>query len=327
MSLLSCYLHHYVACPGYGQTLPSTTVPLHPTSFEGWFFTAYAGAAVVLLALPWAFNHLRKGDRLPILMLLSGLLTSLGEPQLDYVSHLRWANNLPGPAFTMFGLHVPALIPPCYMLFMGLEAYWLLTLLQRGITVKQFAWVAFFIGLSDAIMENPGLLMHTYEYYGNQPFKFGDFVYYYAFTNSAAICTIAVLAYFLWPRVKGNGWLMLGMVPLGIIGTTMGEFGTGLPVFTALNSAMATWLQWVVGSLTLVLACVWIRVLAEIAATEKVATFSLWELFKARLHIGSPSQRAAAIAGHGLGATAAVATNGTNGAADGVATEPKVTVG
>jgi hypothetical protein len=288
----------YQAYPGYGQILPANTVPLHPTAFEGWFFTAYAGAAVVLVALPWAIRALQKRrDPLPILMLLSGAITSLGEPQLDFVSHLRWANNLPGPAFTMFGLHVPALIPPCYMLFMGLESYWLYQVLQRGCTKKQFMWMAFFVGLSDAIMENPGLMMHTYEYYGNQPFKIGDFVYYYAFTNSVAICTIAVLAYFVWPRVKHNGWLMLAILPLGIIGTSMGEFGTGFPVFLALNSQMATWLQWVVGSLTLGLAVIWIRVLAEFVAHLEVAEYSLWELFKARLRFSGPSTATTGVIG------------------------------
>jgi hypothetical protein len=277
----------YTPYPGYGRILPANTAPLHPTSFEGWFFTAYAGAIVVLIALPWAIWCLRRRhDWLPLLMLGAGAITSLGEPQLDLVSHLRWANSLPGPAFTDFGLHVPALIPPCYMLFMGLMSYWVYTVLKRGCTVRQFAWMAFFVGLADAIMENPGLAMHTYEYYGNQPFKFGNFPFYYAFTNSAAICTISVMVYFMWPRIKDKGWMMLAILPLGIIGTTIGEFGTGFPVFLALNANMATWVQWLIGSLTLVLAVAWIRVLAELAATEKVAQFSLWELFKSKLRIG-----------------------------------------
>lgn len=286
----------YQPYPGYGQLLPSNTVPLHPTGFEGWFFTGYAGAVVVLLALPWAISRLlKRRDPLPLLMLGAGAITCLGEPQLDLVSHLRWANNLPGPAFTLFGLHIPALIPPCYMLFMGLESYWIYRVLERGCTKRQFAWMAFFVGLSDAIMETPGLMMHTYEYYGNQPFKFGNFPFYYAFTNSAAICTIAVLVYFVWPQVKGKGWMMLAILPLGIIGTTMAEFGTGFPVFLALNSDLATWLQWAIGSLTLVLAVAWIRVLAELVAHETVPTFSLWQAFKGHLRIGGT--RATAVAG------------------------------
>jgi hypothetical protein len=286
----------YQPYPGYGQLLPANTAPLHPTGFESWFFTAYAGAAVVLIALPWAFRALQKRrDALPLLMLISGAVTSLGEPQLDLVSHLRWASNLPGPAFTAFGLHIPALIPPCYMLFMGLLPYWIYKVLQRGCTKRQFMWMAVCVALADAIMENPGLMMHTYEYYGAQPFKFGDFVYYYAFTNSVAICTIAVLVYFVWPQVKDKGWMMLAILPLGIIGTTIGEFGTGFPVFLALNANIATWLQWVIGSLTLVLAVAWIRVLAEFVAHETVPEFSLWQLFLAQWHIGDT--RAASAAG------------------------------
>ena len=182
---------YYTPAPGYGQLLPAMA-PLHPTSFEGWFFTLYAGALVVLLALPWAFNRIRKArDYLPLLALLSGAITSLGEPMLDHVGHLRWADNLPGPVFTNFGLHIPLLIPPCYMLFMGLESYWVYLMIERGINKKQFFQMFAACGITDAIMEHPGLAMHTYQYYGNQPFKFGDFPYYYAFTNSVAICTLS----------------------------------------------------------------------------------------------------------------------------------------
>ena len=107
-----------------------------------------------------------------------------------------------------------------------------------------------------------------------------------------------MLAYFLWPRVKGNGWLMLGMLPLGILGTTMGEFGAGFPVFLAINSEMPIWLQWVVGSLSLVLSCVWIRVLGELTAHQELATFSLWATFKSKFRRGGA--RSTATAG-GLG--------------------------
>jgi hypothetical protein len=275
---------------GYGRLLPANAAPLHPTSFEGWFFTAYAGALVVAFALPWALNCIRKRrDYLPLLTLCAGAITSLGEPMLDHVGHLRWANNLPGPAFSNFGLHIPALIPPCYMLFMGLEAYWIYTMIQRGINKKQFMQMFVAVGLSDAIMEHPGLAMHTYEYYGNQPFKDGLFPFYWSFTNGVAICTIAVLVHFTWPVVKNKGWMMLAILPLGIIGTTMGEFGAGFPVFLAINANMATWLQWVIGSLTLVLSVVWIRVLAEIVARETDVEWTFWGLFKARFML--PHQR------------------------------------
>ncbi len=279
----------YTPAPGYGRLLAAPN-PLHPTSFEGWFFTAYAGAMVVLLALPWALLQIRKHrDLLPLLALTSGAITSLGEPMLDHVGHLRWATSLPGPAFKNFGLAIPALIPPCYMLFMGLESYWIYTMIKRGINRKQFMFMAVAVGLSDAIMEHPGLAMHTYQYYGNQPFKDGLFPWYWAFTNSVAICTIGVLIFYVWPMVKGKGYLQLAILPLGIIGTTMGEFGSGFPVFLAINANIATWLQWVIGSLTFVLAYVWIRVLAEFVGRETDVDWTFWGMFGARFML--PHQR------------------------------------
>jgi hypothetical protein len=132
--------------------------------------------------------------------------------------------------------------------------------------------------------------MHTYQYYGNQPFKDGLFPFYWSFTNGVAICTIAVLIHYVWPIVRDKGWLRLAILALGIIGTTMGEFGAGFPVFLAINANMATWLQWVIGSLTFVLSVVWIRVLAEMVARETDVEWTFWGLFAARFML--PHQRA-----------------------------------
>ena len=94
-------------------------------------------------------------------------------------------------------------------------------------------------GITDAIMEHPGVIMGVYEYYGNQPFEFYKFPFYWSFTNGVAICTIGVLIYYVWPLVKDKGWWKLAILPLGIIGTTMGEFGAGFPVFLAINADIA----------------------------------------------------------------------------------------
>lgn len=279
----------YTPSPGYGQLLPADT-PLRATDFEATFFLIWAGLLVVVLALPWAFRRLVKyRDTLPLLALGAGFITSLGEPMLDHVGHLRWADNLQGPAFSNFGLDIPLLIPPCYALFMGLEAYWIYTIIQRGINVRQFFLLFAASGISDAIMEYPGVTMGVYEYYGSQPLEFYKFPFYWSFTNGVAIATIAVMIHYVWPMVKDKGWQKLAILPLGIIGTTMGEFGTGFPVFLAINANMATWLQWAVGILTVPLSLVWIRVLAGMVATETSVEWTLWGLFKARFML--PHQR------------------------------------
>lgn len=287
---------HYnnVPSPGYGNLLPDPS-GLVASDFAAWFFLFFAGAAVVLLALPWATARLvRHKDALPWLMLLGGLGTSIGEPMLDHVGHLRWSANLLGPVFHNFGLPIPALIPPCYMLFMGLESYWIWSIIQLGVNKR--AWFLMFAasGISDAIMEHPGVIMKVYEYYGTQPFEFYKFPFYWSFTNGAAICTIAVLLHFVWPRVKGQGLKQLWVIPLGIIGTTAGEFGTGFPVFLAINANIPTWLQWVFGSATLILAVVWISVLGDLVTTKSDLRWTFWGLFRSRFM--TPAARARYIA-------------------------------
>jgi hypothetical protein len=287
----------YTPAEGYGKLLPSPP-PFQATDFEAWFFLFWAGALVVIIALPWAVLALkRRGDWLPLLALAAGFLTALGEPMLDLVGHLRWAQNLHGPAFSNFGIDIPILIPPCYGLFMGLEAYFIYTMIQRGLTVKAFFLLFAACGATDAIMEHPGVIMGVYEYYGTQPFEFYKFPFYWSFTNGVAICTIAVLIHYVWPLVRDQGWWKLAILPLGIIGTTMGEFGSGFPVFLAINADIPTWTQWMIGSLTLVISVLWIRVLAHLVTKDSAIHWTFWGLFKARFML--PHQREAYIQGLG----------------------------
>lgn len=272
----------YSPIEGYGRLLPHPSA-LTASDFAAWFFLFWAGLFVVVLAMPWATVRLAKHrDSLPWLMLLAGFGTSLGEPMLDLVGHLRWSENLLGPAFTNFGIPVPVLIPPCYALFMGLESYWIWSIIQKGINKRAFFLMFAASGVSDAIMEHPGVLMHVYEYYGQQPFEFYKFPFYWSFTNGAAICTIAVLLHFVWPKVKDRGWKKLYVVPLGIIGTTAAEFGCGFPVFLAINANIPTWLQWVIGSGTLVISCWWISKLGDLVCTNSELKWTFWGLLKSR---------------------------------------------
>ena len=279
----------YVPSPGYGKLLPSP--PAHVAGdFTKWFFLFWAGLLVVGIALPWAVRRMLKRDYLPMLALGAGAITSLGEPMLDLVGHLRWSQNLHGPAFTNFGIDVPLLIPPCYALFMGLEAYWIRQVIARGVTTAGMLRMFAAVGVSDAIMEYPGVTMGAYEYYGRQPLEFYKFPFYWSFTNGVAIMTVGVLMFYVWPLVKDDPLRRLAILPLGLIATTIGEFGSGFPVFLAINASIPTWLQWVIGCLCVPLAIVWIRVLALLVAKEDGLDWSFWGLFKSRFML--PAQRA-----------------------------------
>jgi hypothetical protein len=282
--------------PGYGELLPHPS-GIVASDFAKWFFLFWAGALVVGVALPWCLKRaFANKDYLPILCLGAGFITSFGEPMLDLVGHLRWSENLHGPAFTNFGIPVPLLIPPCYALFMGLEAYWGYLIIQRGISVKNFFMLFAAIGASDALMEHPGVIMKVYEYYGKQPFEFYKFPFYWSFTNGAAIISISVALHYLWPLIKDDPKLRLLVLPVGIIVTTAVEFGTGFCVFLAINTDLPTAVQWVIGSGTLIVSCVWVRVLAELVCDDdSELEWTFWGLFKSRFML--PKQREAYIKG------------------------------
>lgn len=249
--------------------MPPNVLPSPPDfaagSWAAWGFFFVAGAAAVLLALPWAlYGGIRKGNWIPLLAMGSGLLCSLVEPMLDFLGHLRWANDLPGPAFVNFGIDIPYLIPPCYMAFLGLESYFSYFMLKKGITVRQ-CFVVFAVGgLTDAIMETIGLNLHVYEYYGVQPYSLFKFPYWWGFINGASFFTCGFLLWYLVPRLQGlrKLWLLL-VSPTGMMTT---YFACGWPHILALNAAIPTWTKWVVTTIMMGLCLVLIRGIAHFAA-------------------------------------------------------------
>lgn len=288
---------------GFGQLLPSPA-PLVASDFEGWFYTSGALCLVLLVALPWTLRRVREHhDWLPLLALGSGTLASLVEPLLDLVGHVRWAQNLPGPAFVAFGIDIPLLIPCCYALFMGMEAYWVCAIIRRGATTGQLFRLFAVVAASDAIMEHPGLITGVYEYYGDQPFEFYRFPFYWAFTNGVAIMTIGALLHYVWSRVERDAWPRIAVLPVGMIGTVVGELATGFPVFLAINMDIATWLQWLAGAVTILLSLAWIRLLADLVARETTADWTLLDLLRSRWM--PPEMRAAFIRDSGRAADAA----------------------
>ena len=99
---------------------------------------------------------------MPLLVIGSGLVCSLLEPMLDLLGHLHWANNLI-PAFTNFGITVPALIPLCYVAFLGLEAYFAYFVIRNGAHRRHFVMLLGMGIITDAVMETIGINLGVYE--------------------------------------------------------------------------------------------------------------------------------------------------------------------
>jgi hypothetical protein len=251
-------------------------------AWAAWGFLFYAGALVVLLALPWALRSgLRKGNWLPLTMLGSGFLCSLLEPMLDFLGHLRWADNLLMTHYQTFGIEIPLLIPPCYAAFLGLEGYWVYTMLNRGITTRQALTLFAACSFSDAVMETPGLAFHVYEYYGVQPFRFFHFPYWWGFINGASIFTVGFLLWLLVPRLKGAQ--KAALVIASPTGMMIAYFTAGWPHLLTLNSTAPTWCKWLACAVTMAACVGLVRFLAGFAAVEEPTvnwTFARFFLYR-----------------------------------------------
>lgn len=247
-----------------------------------WIFFFVAGAAAVLAALPWAlYAGFKKKTWIPLLVIASGFLTSLSEPMLDMLGHLRWANNLP-TAFSNFGIDVPWLIPPCYAAFLGLEAYFCYYMLTKGVTVVQCYMVFAVGGLSDAIMETVGLNLNIYEYYGLQPYTLLKFPYWWGFVNGVSFFVIGFLHWWLVPKL--GGWKKLWVLIMSPAGMMMAYFTTAWPHILSINSNLPDWAKWIFTTVTMVACVGLVRFLASFAAApEPIHNWTFIRMFFYRL--------------------------------------------
>ena len=258
-SLLPLSWNPLVTDPG----LPPNILPA-PGQFEAstaaqiiFFFVA--GAAVVVFALPWAIKAaIRSKNYVPLIVMASGLLCSLLEPMLDVLGHLHWAENLV-PAFTNFGVTVPALIPLCYVAFLGLEAYFCYFVIRNGAHAKHFVMLLGMGIVTDALMETIGINLGTYLYYGVQPFTFLNFPYWWGFINGGSFVTIGAILAFAVPRLKGKQQLLLLLVaPFGMM---VAYFGVGSIHILAHNSTMPTALRWIATATMMAMMVGWMFIL------------------------------------------------------------------
>lgn len=219
------------------ETVPGDILPV-PADYManelvGNLFTIWAGG-FGLAVIPWAiYCYFKKQNDIPILLIIGGFICSLIEPMLDHMGHLWYPTNLPGPAFIGFDLHIPYLIPPCYVFFIAMTGYWAYTRMKTGLDVKGVFVTWFLISMTDVIMEMPGTATAAYIYYGDAPFKVLGFPVVWGWLNGTSMLMVGVLVYIIEPYLKG--WNRLWLIPSVV--TAMGAaYGiVAWPYFMALN--------------------------------------------------------------------------------------------
>lgn len=268
----------FVGEEGYPpNVIPSDQPTLGPAgSTAELIFFFVAGAAVVILALPWAINAVRRHRNwMPLLVMASGLVCSLEEAMLDMLGHLHWAPDLT-MVYTNFGVSVPMLIPLCYVAFLGLMSYFCYFVIRNGAKLRHYFMLLAMGAILDAVMETIGINLGVYRYYGFQPFEFLNFPYWWAFINSASFVAVGtILAYFV-PRLKGQQkWLLLLAAPYGMAAT---YFTVGWIHLIAHNSELPHWARLVAAALMMIEACFYMVLLHHFQGVKKDEPALAWTL-------------------------------------------------
>jgi hypothetical protein len=236
----------------------------------GMLFTVWAGG-FGLAVIPWALYRLFKlKDDVPILMIVGGFICSLLEPMLDMLGHLWWPTNLPGPAFIGYDLHVPFLIPPCYVFFIAMTGYWAYLKMKQGLDVKGCFTIWLLISMTDVVMEMPGTATGAYTYYGDASFKVFGFPLAWGWLNGTSMFMTGFLLWLVEPHLKGMRRLLLIPVTITAMGASYGM--TAWPYFMSLNWPMPWIGTRLLTLLSLVLCLMTIRFAAAMISANRSAT-------------------------------------------------------
>ncbi len=218
------------------------------------------------IALVIAGRHLLSGKG-PLLLfcILGGAFAALFEPIVDVLGLVYLKELHAAGTFTVLGRTMPLYICFVYPWYVGGMGYLAYQLFQRGVTTKQLfqLWAA--VGFVDIFLELPGIIAHTYLYYGHQPLDVFGFPLWWAFVNPVMPMIAGALMYAIVPRLGSSPWRLLAIVPLIPMADGIANGAAAWPMWVALNQHDVSYVwTYLAAFLTLALSlyCVWIIGLA-----------------------------------------------------------------
>jgi hypothetical protein len=249
--------------------------PIHsamPKTAE-WLFTA-ALAAMTCIALTIAVRQLivRK-DPLLLYCVIGGALGALFEPIVDVLGQCFLKEYGAIGTYTYLGRTIPLYLLFAYPWYNGGLAYLYSRMMARGVSTRTlFAlWAA--TGVADVLEETPGILAHTYLYYGKQPFDIWGFPLWWAFVNPLMPLLAGALIYRLGPRLN-SAVTKVGVIALVPMAGWVANAAAATPTWITLNLTHPSYLWTYLGglaTLTLALYMVWIISYAVARPAEELA--------------------------------------------------------
>lgn len=248
------------------------TPPTHlEASSLAWTFTLIVGAGFVGIAL-WclAFAAVKR-DGLPLLMLVSGLLSVGLEPVVDTMGKVWYAKDNPWVVYTAMGIPQPAFLLLGYALFWGGTVYVGSRFVLRGASIWKVFAVVFAMDLFVEYLGAPILKVGIY--FDFSPFNILGFPVWWAFVNGA----VAVVGVWLLITLESHlaGWKRLALVVVSPTAFAATHATCAWPVWVTLHSDVPTWLIWIAGTYAIAMAFGIVAfaaaLLKELPSTEKGA--------------------------------------------------------
>ena len=250
--------------------------PIHdamPKAAE-WLFTA-ALALMTTIALVIAVRQLivRK-DPLLLYCVIGGALGAFFEPIVDVLGQCFLKQHGAIGTYTYLGRTIPLYLLFAYPWYNGGLAYLYYRLMQRGVSTRTvfLLWAA--TGVADVLEETPGILAHTYLYYGKQPFDIWGFPLWWAFVNPLMPLLAGALIYRLAPLLR-NARARAGVILLIPMAGAIANAATATPTWITLNLTHPSYVWTYLGglaTLALALYSVWIISCAVARPAEELAS-------------------------------------------------------
>ena len=214
----------------------------------------------------------RSGGPLLLYCIIGGALAASFEPIVDVLGLVYLKEADAHGTFTVLGRTMPLYICFVYPWYVGGMGFLASRLFQRGITMKQLFQLWAVVGFVDIFLELPGIVAHTYLYYGHQPFNVFGFPLWWAFVNPVMPMIAGALIYKLKPFFGDSPLRLLAVIPLIPMADGLANGAAGWPMWIALNqhdvSYVWTYCAALV-TLALSLYCVWI--IGLVVARDSVA--------------------------------------------------------
>jgi hypothetical protein len=217
-----------------------------------------------------AIRHLVRGKG-PVLLycILGGALAATFEPIVDVLGLVYMKERNALGTFTVLDRTMPLYICFVYPWYVGGLGYLCFRLFQRGMSTSRLFALWAVIGVVDVALETPGIILHTYLYYGKQPFDIWGFPLWWGFVNPVMPMLAGALILKAKPHLTGA---KLAAIILFIpMADGVANAAAGFPMFIALNQSDVSYVwTYLAGFITLGLSllCVWLISLAVARPVE-----------------------------------------------------------